>query len=174
MASVAQAVYLPPPHMPAWASSSKPTFNRATRRAMAEPMTMPRILIVDDSDAQLEFMAAVLRAGGHDVALASDGLEALKRFEQFRPDLVITDIYMPECDGVELVLQLRRRKSSVPVIAISGGCAREQTVLLSMMPQLGANLALAKPLSAGVLMTAVKSLLALPSITEERIGHVHD
>ena len=135
---------------------------------------MSRILIVDDSDAELEFMATVLRASGHEIEMASDGAQALVRFEDFQPDLVITDIYMPECDGIELILQLRRRRSQVPVIAVSGGCAREQGVLLNMMPQLGADLALAKPLSTGVLTTAVKSLLSVRAASGTQTDQIHD
>jgi DNA-binding response OmpR family regulator len=139
----------------------------ATASRVRRAVFMPKILIVDDSSAELEFMATILRMAGHQVALASNGVEALRCFEPFSPDLVITDIYMPDCDGIELLLHIRRSKSQVPVLAISGGCAREQGVLLSMMPQLGADLALAKPLSTRILLTAVESLLARADSIEQ-------
>ena len=100
----------------------------------------------------------LLRKHGYWVAVAANGILALQIFESQPCDLVVTDIHMPEGDGLSLIKELKARNIGVKIIAISGGAA------LYMNPQesaldLGAHIALTKPISAFKLIEVVKHLL---------------
>ncbi len=79
-------------------------------------MTTSRILVVDDSPTQLVQIRMLLESVGYDVFTATDGLEALEQIKQSQPDLVLTDLQMPNMDGLELVREITQRQMSVPVI----------------------------------------------------------
>jgi CheY-like chemotaxis protein/anti-sigma regulatory factor (Ser/Thr protein kinase) len=80
-------------------------------------MTAPAlILVVDDSPTQQLQIQMVLEADGYRVSLANDGLDALKVIEQERPDIVVTDLQMPNMNGLELVAEIKARYPSIPVI----------------------------------------------------------
>lgn len=83
---------------------------------------MPRVLIVDDNPSNTFAFSSLLEDEGFEVELASNGLEALTRIEQQLPDLVLTDLRMPEMDGNELCRRLADEPatSAVPVIVVSG------------------------------------------------------
>jgi CheY-like chemotaxis protein len=79
-----------------------------------------RILLVDDEPNILQSMAMVLKSDGYEVSTARHGTEALKQLEVSIPNLVISDLNMPEMSGFELLTIVRERFPAVPVIAISG------------------------------------------------------
>jgi EAL domain-containing protein (putative c-di-GMP-specific phosphodiesterase class I)/CheY-like chemotaxis protein len=79
-----------------------------------------RILVVDDDDAVRRLMARLLREGGHDVLLASDGVEALKVFTANSIDLIVSDISMPNMDGVTLLRRVRELNEEIPFILLAG------------------------------------------------------
>jgi CheY-like chemotaxis protein len=79
-----------------------------------------RILIVDDEPAILETSAAVLGTKGYEVRTAADGFQALAELTRSLPDLIISDLRMPNMSGFELLSVIRRRFPHIPVIAISG------------------------------------------------------
>lgn len=90
---------------------------------------------------------------------ARNGKEALQLFPNFQPDLVLTDIHMPETDGFELLPEIRRRKPSIKIIACSGGGQINAIDVLKTAKLLGANRILPKPFSIVDLIAAVESLV---------------
>lgn len=119
------------------------------------------ILVVDDDPLVRSSLQDFLSDAGYSVATASDGVEAAQRFKEAKPDLVVTDIIMPEKDGIETILDLRRRSPALRIIAISGGGRSRSTDFLTMAEKLGADATLAKPFDQGELIALVKRLLTV-------------
>ena len=80
---------------------------------------MKRILVVDDEESIRELYRAELAEEGYEVELAGDGLQALRRLDAFRPDLVTLDVKMPGIDGIETLRRIRERNPTVPVILVT-------------------------------------------------------
>lgn len=121
---------------------------------------MPRILVIDDDNEVRRGVVRMLEHMGHDVVQAADGRQAMVLFEADPPDLVITDINMPEMDGIEVINQLRQMKAGVPIIAMSGGGRMPKEILLSSAGLLGAVGTLEKPFLLADLTSAVEEALA--------------
>ena len=120
---------------------------------------MASLLVVDDDAA---FRAAVRRAlsgAGHVIEEAADGRQALKALDAARPDLVVTDIIMPDSDGIELIAALKKVHPGVRVLAISGRGNMGPLDLLKMASVVGADATLPKPLSGDELLEAVEKLV---------------
>lgn len=122
---------------------------------------MTQILIIDDDEAMRDLMARALRMKGYDVLVARDGREGLAEWERTQPDLVVTDLYMPNVDGIETILALRARKPGVPIVATSGGDSRSSFLALDSAGDLGATVVLPKPFSPDELWAAVATALDL-------------
>jgi DNA-binding response OmpR family regulator len=122
---------------------------------------MARILVIDDEDLILATLNNVLSLAGHEVLTARDGAQGLAMFERQPVDLVVTDIIMPEKEGVETIIELRRRRPNLPIIAISGGgrIKMKSEEILVAAAKLGANEILAKPFEPAALCAAVARLL---------------
>ena len=82
---------------------------------------MAYILVVDDEEDIRELLRAMLEEAGHVVETACDGADGVCRFHTKQPDLVVTDILMPNMGGLNLITEVRRQHPDLPVIAISGG-----------------------------------------------------
>jgi CheY-like chemotaxis protein len=124
---------------------------------------MGSILIVDD-DENLRIMTAdLLRAAGHSVDAAEDARAGLALYSVVRHDLVITDILMPDMDGLELIEALRKTEPRPRVIALSGGSKYSEPLLLPAAKRLGAERILAKPVLPDVLLSTVADVLAMPA-----------
>ncbi|MEO6003831.1 MAG: response regulator [Opitutus sp.] len=126
---------------------------------------MSRILVIDDDELLLTTIAHVLTVGGHAVATATDGVKASKLFQAEAFDLILTDIVMPNRDGLETVMTLRRDFPKVAVVAMSGGAALSSFIersktYLELAAQLGAHRTLAKPFSPQQLKAAIAEALA--------------
>ena len=80
---------------------------------------MKRILVVDDEESIRELYRAELAEEGYEVELAGDGLQALRRLDAFRPDLVTLDVKMPGIDGIETLRRIRERNPTVPVVLVT-------------------------------------------------------
>lgn len=117
-----------------------------------------KILIVDDNKKFLGMLSEFLGENGYDVESSDNGSEALKKFAEFIPDIVVTDIVMPDIDGIELLLQLRKINPEVKVIVMSGGNRGHADAYLHMADKLGANAALSKPFELAELMQEIKNL----------------
>lgn len=121
---------------------------------------MANILIIDDEIPARRILGRILEKRGHRLYEASDGAEGLRLVAEQAIDLVITDLLMPEIDGIETILELRRSHATVKIIAISGGGDyRCGTDFLRAASALGADRVFQKPFSSGNLIPAVQELL---------------
>jgi CheY-like chemotaxis protein len=119
-----------------------------------------RILVVDDNEAFRVLLRQTLRKAGYEVAEACDGDEALRLFTANPVRLVITDVLMPEKDGIETIRALRRGGPPVKILAISGGGRLEPRMCLSLAKMIGADRVLAKPFEPEPLLAIVRELVA--------------
>lgn len=120
---------------------------------------MARILVIDDDQAILEVIGSALRQLGHAVAIAVNGRAGLRALGTGRFDLVITDMLMPEMDGLETIRAIKGFDPTVKVLAITGGGAIDHGDLLNIAAKLGADAALFKPLRPPALLATVDLLL---------------
>jgi DNA-binding response OmpR family regulator len=120
---------------------------------------MARILVVDDNEVVRRIIRQALEFEGHDVEVAENGDRALDHFRERVTDLVITDIVMPDREGIETILELRLLDTEVKILAISGGGLFSPGAYLSSARLLGADSSLAKPFTARELIEAVDALL---------------
>lgn len=102
-----------------------------------------KILVVDDEPSITNFLHLVLTETGYEVTTAKDGREGLKVFESIKPDLVITDMIMPDMEGIELIQILMKKRKSLPVIVMSGNAIG--TKFLETACIFGARTTLQKP-----------------------------
>jgi DNA-binding response OmpR family regulator len=120
---------------------------------------MAKILVFDDEPSILLMLKKMLEKEGHLVDLALNGREGMELFEKNRPDLVITDIIMPEKEGLETILELRKKYPDLKIIAISGGGRISPEGYLPSAKHLGADMVFQKPLVQKEFMQAVAFLL---------------
>jgi len=118
---------------------------------------MTRILVIEDDADMRALLEQVLTSAGHEVALASDGREGVDQYRAKPADLVITDLFMPSQEGLETIVELRRRFPDVVIIAMSGKTAG--IPLLSVAQRLGAVAILEKPFSSNQLLNVVEEAL---------------
>jgi CheY-like chemotaxis protein len=117
---------------------------------------MAAILIIDDDRQMRRLLIRILNGPGHTVHEAQDGRGGIALFQQHHPALVITDIVMPDMEGIETILALRKAEPDLPIIAISGG---SDPLYLKAAATLGATAALAKPFAANELLLLVEGML---------------
>lgn len=120
----------------------------------------PCILIVDDDEAVRSVIRRTLLAAGYRPIEAGDGRQAYRELRRQPVDLVITDIIMPDVEGIELILHLRRDYPSLPILAISGGGRISSADYLKSARCCGATRVLAKPFELDELRATVTSLLS--------------
>jgi DNA-binding response OmpR family regulator len=121
---------------------------------------MSFILLVDDDDSFRTMLRITLGKMQHEVIEARNGREALALYATRPPDLVITDLVMPEKEGMETIRELRQKYPGVKIIAMSGGGRVSAVDYLKISKTMGAKIILAKPFSNDELETALSSLLA--------------
>lgn len=119
---------------------------------------MPRVLIVDDDQQMRLMLHLMLRREGHEVFAVNDGEEALLSLRQHHTDLVITDIVMPNKEGLETITELRREYPFVKIIAMTGYCPPKGSYL-AMATVLGAHKTIRKPFAIDELLGKVRELL---------------
>jgi CheY-like chemotaxis protein len=120
---------------------------------------MARILLIDDDDDMRTMLGLTLTHFGHTVIEAQNGKQGLAIFAQANADLVMTDMVMPEKEGIEVVIELRKNNPDLKIIAMSGGGRGSGTGYLLAAKGLGANKVLAKPFSNEELNAAIGELL---------------
>jgi len=116
------------------------------------------ILLVDDDVTILATLFAVLEEAGHRVILAAGGREAAKAVASSRFDVVVTDVFMPELDGLELIRLARMADARVRIVAMSGFDRHSGFHTLAIAEQLGADATLQKPVVVDQLLGAVNGL----------------
>jgi DNA-binding response OmpR family regulator len=121
---------------------------------------MGRVLIIDDEELMRETLRDALESEGHVVAEAADGAQGLAIFDNAPVDVVIVDMLMPDKEGIETIIDLRKRKPKLKIVAMSGGGATNRMDFLDIARKLGADGALRKPINVGDLLKTVQSLLS--------------
>lgn len=125
---------------------------------------MAAILVVEDDELFAEMLVKMLLKLDHAPLHAHNGREALELYNPDNIDLVITDIVMPDKEGVELIIDLRKRYPDVKIIAMSGGGRMQPGSYLNTALQLGAGYALDKPFSVLQLKIAIETVLNPPAV----------
>lgn len=120
---------------------------------------MQRILLIDDDHHILLMIKKMLERAGYEVDLASNGEQGLELFKKIRADLVITDIIMPEKEGLETIREMRRIQPDLKIIAMSGGGKISADNYLETARIFGASQVLEKPFSQKTMVDAVNQLL---------------
>jgi len=121
---------------------------------------MPSILLIEDDELFRVALADALTERGYNVTQAGDGAQGVKLFRAAPADLVITDIVMPNKEGLETIEALHRDYPKLGIIAMSGGLAQDAPLYLNIAGVLGANRMLQKPFDLPTLLTAIEEVLA--------------
>jgi len=119
---------------------------------------MPRVLVVDDDEDVREMLRQMLERQGYEVTTAADGKQGLARYREDPADLIVLDIVMPEREGLETIMELRRDDPGVKIIAISGGGRIGPQSYIEVARALGAQRTFAKPLDRREFLAAVHDL----------------
>ena len=120
---------------------------------------MPGVLIVEDDKELREMLKLSLLRRGITVLEAENGKDAIVHFKPLLTDLVVTDLIMPEEDGLKVVIKLRELKPSIKIIAISGGGKVGPGSYLNLAKALGADAIYSKPFSVNDLISKIEQLL---------------
>lgn len=123
---------------------------------------MARVLVVDDEEIIRQMLRRGLQQAGHDVDEAADGNEALRLQRENPADVIVTDIIMPEKEGMELILLLKREFPDTKIIAISGGGRIGAQGYLELAQRFGAARVFGKPFELAELTDAIDELLTRP------------
>ena len=123
-------------------------------------MDRKKILLVDDEEAIRKMVRAILGNDLYEFGEAANGLDAQVLLEKQKFDLIITDVIMPDCDGIELVMAVRRKLPEIKVIVMSGGGRVRAGHYLDLAGKLGAARVFEKPFDTAALRTAVQELLS--------------
>jgi CheY-like chemotaxis protein len=120
---------------------------------------MARILIIDDQEAVRRALSRILVGDRHTVLEAADGRQAWEMLATTPVDAILTDVYMPEMDGIEFLVRLKEQAGHIPVIAMSGGGYASSGFVLEDARQLGAAATLEKPFTAESVLRTVRRVL---------------
>ncbi len=123
-------------------------------------MNQANILLVDDDDQIATIIQKALATFGYTVVRARNGREALAAYDRHSVQLVLTDLIMPDGEGMELIMALRKAHPTVKIIAMSGGGHGDPEANLKVARIIGAMKTLAKPFSVDELQRVVKECLA--------------
>lgn len=121
---------------------------------------MKKIVVIDDDIQCNRMICRILENAGYEVRAAFNGVEGLKMVMQERPDLIITDLYMSEKEGLATIRELRQTDAKIRILAISGGSLNINIAdMLDAAEMFGANDIMAKPLQLETFLHKVNSLL---------------
>ncbi|MGH7123629.1 MAG: response regulator [Stellaceae bacterium] len=136
--------------------------------AAAPGALCPTVLVIDDEPVIRQSLELLLETYGFQVALARDGAQGLAAFRRIEPDLVLTDIVMPNQDGIETILTMRRERPSARIIAMSGRGSVGNAEYIDIAARLGADAAIPKPFDPAKLIAAVQALMSAPTLSAAR------
>ena len=129
------------------------------RASRPEQDETPTVLLIDDDPAVLDALVVVLEEHGFRVLTACNGWAGLRVFRQHAPKVVVTDLIMPEQDGIGMMLQMRRERPNTKIIAISGGGYLDGWDYLTAAQQLGADATFPKAVNIDALIEKLNELL---------------
>ena len=121
---------------------------------------MARILVIDDEPSILLMIKKMIEKAGHEVDIALNGGEGLELFEKNGYNLIITDIFMPQKEGLEIILELRKKYPKLKIIAISGGGRFGPEGYLPSAKLFGADMIFQKPFVQKEFIEAISKLLS--------------
>lgn len=124
-----------------------------------DPLNVIDVLVVDDNVTLRSLLLGFLRSHGYQVECADNGRHALRLLRAQPARLVLTDIYMPETDGLELIAQLRKTEPKPRILAMSGDGSAAPDLALKTACQLGAHQVLFKPFPLAELLEQVRGAL---------------
>ncbi len=120
---------------------------------------MKKILIIDDEEPIRKMLKLLLENNGYTVNTAVNGEDGLRVYRAFHPDLIITDLIMPEKEGLETIQEIRQKNPDVKIIAISGGGIGDSDMYLHLAKKIGADHSIAKPVHTKELLSIIDQLL---------------
>lgn len=121
---------------------------------------MTKILIIDDDAMFRAMLNDMLSAKGYQIFEANDGSTGLKLYQENSPDLIITDILMPEQEGLQTIREIRKKSPEVKIIALTGGGTHPDGLsYLQMAQDLGANESFPKPFRTSEFIEAIDNLV---------------
>jgi DNA-binding response OmpR family regulator len=119
---------------------------------------MQRVLIIDDETLVRETLRDALESEGYTVFEASDGMQGVEIFDSLSSDAAIVDMLMPDKEGIETIVELRKRNPSLKIVAMSGGGATNQMEFLEIARKVGADRTLRKPIDIALLLETMDAL----------------
>lgn len=126
---------------------------------------MALILLVDDDPQMLRLLSNVIELDGHQALMAEDGEVAMTYFEHQAPDLVITDILMPNKEGLEFISEIREAYPQLKIIAYTGGGSADPESYLEFASGMGADRVFTKPMPVATLRQEIETLLSEQAAT---------
>lgn len=129
---------------------------------------MPSILVIDDNDVFRATTALWLKRHGFHVVEAANGKEGIRALETMVPDVILTDILMPEQDGLETIQMVRKKHPKMRIVAMSGGMLDGRVDFLPIARKFGADHVMPKPFSGSELLLVLEKVMAKdePSVNE--------
>jgi len=121
---------------------------------------MPKILIIDDEALIRKMLKKFLEMNGFQIIVAENGSKGIALFNAHHPDLIITDIIMPEKEGLEIIQEIRKTNPHIQIIAISGGGAVDPELYLDLAKKFGAQHSFSKPIDNEKLLRTIKKILS--------------
>jgi len=118
------------------------------------------ILIIEDDPLFRKLLCTWLESDNYQIFEADDGVAGLELYAKNKPDLIITDIVMPEKEGIEVIQKIREDDPTIPIIAMSAGGSRHTESYLRYSAKFGANVTLEKPFKKKELLKAMNELLS--------------
>jgi len=120
---------------------------------------MNKIIIIEDDYAIRESLQEILSIKGYEVLAVESALDLQEKLNSFKPDLIITDIIMPDKDGIEVIIEMKKDHCDIRLIAISGGGRIDSESYLNTAKYLGADATLKKPFTHEQLLEIIKNIL---------------
>ena len=130
---------------------------------------MARILIIDDESQIRSMLRLMLERVGYEVMEADDGMEGIRQYRDNPADLIITDLIMPNKDGIGMIIELKKEFPAVKIIAMSGGGVNRPEGYLDGAKKLGATRTLTKPIDRDEMLSAVKDTLKEDTASAEPV-----
>ena len=121
----------------------------------------PRILVIDDYEPFRASVRDLLEANGYDIAVAVDGEDGIRQFQQQSFDLVLCDVFMPKKEGIETIRDLRQLSTGTPIISVTARSDAFVADFLRMTRELGATRAITKPFEVDDFLALVRRCLAV-------------
>lgn len=119
-----------------------------------------KILVIDDDDLTRSMVCSALKKANYEVFEAANGNDGVQKAQDERPDLVVTDILMPDKEGIETILEIKTIDSSIKIVAMSGGGSSKNMTFLDMAQKVGAEEVISKPFKPSALLDVINTMFA--------------